>query len=56
MAQFQLSEELINRIAGLISSKQNSTLKNLVKDIHYADMAEIINSLNEDEGIYLSKI
>ena len=56
MAQFQLSEELINRIAGLISSKQNSTLKNLVKDIHYADMAEIINSLNEDEGIYLIKI
>ena len=56
MVQFQLTEELINRIADLISSRKNSTLKNLVKDIHYADMADVINSLSEDEGTYLIKL
>ena len=56
MVQFQLTEDLINNITGLISSNNNSDLKNLVKDIHYADMADIINSLNELDGIYLIKL
>ena len=56
MVQFQLTEDLINNITGLISSNKTSDLKNLVKDIHYADMADIINSLNEFDGIYLIKL
>ena len=56
MVQFQLTEDLINNITGLISSNNTSDLKNLVKDIHYADMADIINSLNELDGIYLIKL
>ncbi|MDA7779677.1 magnesium transporter, partial [Flavobacteriaceae bacterium] len=31
-------------------------LKKIVKDVHFADMAEIINELNEDQGIYLIKL
>ena len=56
MEQFQLTEDLIKNITGLISSNNTSDLKNLVKDIHYADMADIINSLNELDGIYLIKL
>ena len=56
MEQFQLNDELIIKIADLISAKKNSTLKKLVKDIHFADMADIINLLNEDQGIYLIKL
>lgn len=56
MEQFQLTEDLINNITELISSNNTSDLKNLVKDIHYADMADIINSLNELDGIYLIKL
>ena len=56
MEQFQLTEDLINNITRLISSNNTSDLKNLVKDIHYADMADIINSLNELNGIYLIKL
>ncbi len=56
MEQFQLTEDLINNITRLISSNNTSDLKNLVKDIHYADMADIINSLNELDGIYLIKL
>lgn len=56
MVQFQLTDDLLNKIADLISAKKNSSLKKIVKDIHFADMADIINSLNEDQGIYLIKL
>ena len=56
MIQFQLTDDLLEKIAVLISAKKNSILKKIVKDIHFADMADIINSLNEDQGIYLIKL
>ena len=56
MVQFQLTDDLLNKIADLISAKKNSSLKKIVKDIHFADMADIINSLNEVQGIYLIKL
>ena len=56
MKIFQLSEKLLNRIADLIQAKKDTQLKKLVKDIHYADMAEIINELNQDQGTYLIKL
>ena len=49
MKTFQLSEKLLNRIADLIQAKKDTQLKKLVKDIHYADMAEIIKELNQDK-------
>lgn len=56
MEQFQLTDELIIEIANLILAKKNSQLKKLVNDIHFADMADIINLLNEDQGVYLIKL
>ena len=56
MEQFQLSDELLKKIADLISVKNNTQLKKIVKDIHFADMAEIINELNENQGVYLIKL
>ena len=56
MVQFQLTDDLLNKIADLISAKKNSSLKKIVKDIHFADMADIINSLNEVQGTYLIKL
>ena len=56
MEQFQLTDELIIKIADLILAKKNTPLKKIVKDVHFADMAEIINELNEDQGIYLIKL
>ena len=56
MKTFQLSEKLLKKIADLIQAKKNSPLKKLVKDIHFADMAEIIDELNLDEGVYLIKL
>ena len=56
MEQFQLTDELIKKIADLILAKNNSKLKKLVNDIHFADMADIINLLNENQGVYLIKL
>ena len=56
METFQLSEELLKKIADLILAKNNSKLKKLVNDIHFADMADIINLLNENQGVYLIKL
>ena len=56
MKSFQLSKILIKKIAELILAKKNTTLKKLVNEIHFADMAEIINELSEDQGIYLIKL
>jgi len=56
LKSFQLSKILIKKIAELILAKKNTTLKKLVNDIHFADMAEIINELSDDQGIYLIKL
>ena len=56
MEQFQLTDELIKKIADLILAKKNSNLKKLVNDTHFADMADIINLLNEEQGVYLIKL
>ena len=56
MESFQLSKILIKKIAELILAKKNTILKKLVNEIHFADMAEIINELSEDQGIYLIKL
>ncbi|MDB4093760.1 magnesium transporter [Flavobacteriaceae bacterium] len=56
METFQLSEELLKKIADLILAKKNTPLKKIVNDVHFADIAEIINELNEDQGIYLIKL
>ena len=56
MESFQLNEILLNKIADLILAKKNVALKKLVKDIHFADMAEIIDELNVAEGVYLIKL
>jgi magnesium transporter len=56
MKTFQLSKKLIKKISDLIQIKKNSSLKKLVNDIHHADMAEIINELNLNEGVYLIKL
>ena len=56
MKTFELSKEIIQEIGQLISNKKNKEIKKKVKEIHYADLAEIINELNFQESIYLIKL
>ena len=56
MKTFKLSSELINNISDLILRKNNKEIKNIVKNLHYADLAELVNELSFNDSIYLIKL
>jgi magnesium transporter len=56
MTPFKLTEELVAQIEQLISDRQDTELLSLLEEVHYADVAEIINELKEDEATYLIKL
>jgi len=56
MSQFKTNEELIDRIKKLISSEDKSKLIEKLKDVHYADIAEIFELLEIAEVVYIIKI
>ncbi|WP_445386070.1 magnesium transporter [Robiginitalea sp. IMCC44478] len=56
MTPFKLTEELLAEIEHLIENRQNASLREMMEDVHYADVAEIINELNEDEATFLIKL
>ncbi|NAS31966.1 magnesium transporter [Flavobacteriaceae bacterium R38] len=56
MTTFKLSIELIEQIKQLIESKSEKALLELLKDVHYADVAEIVDELELDEATYLIKL
>ncbi len=56
MKTFELSKELIDNISDLILNKNNKEIKQIVKTLHYADLAELINELKFNESLYLLKL
>jgi magnesium transporter len=56
MTPFKLTDELVAEIEQLIEGRKDSALESLLEEVHYADIAEIINELNEDEATYLIKL
>jgi magnesium transporter len=56
MTPFKLTDELLVEIGQLIEDQQNSKLETLLEEVHYADVAEIINELNEEQATYLIKL
>lgn len=56
MTPFKLTDELLLEIEQLIVDQQNSKLEALLEEVHYADIAEIINELNEEQATYLIKL
>lgn len=56
MTPFKLTDELLAEIERLISDQRGSSLVSLMEDVHYADVAEIINELDEEGATYLIKL
>ncbi len=56
MTPFKLTDELIEQIETLIDNSNDGQLQELLSDLHYADIAEIVNELNLDEATYLFKL
>ena len=54
--QFQITDELIERVELLIDSNNDKALIDLFEDVHYADVAEILDELNFDQAIYIIKL
>lgn len=56
MTPFKLTDELVERIKELIEHQKDSDLRLLMKELHYADVAEIANELEEEQATYLIKL
>jgi len=56
MSTVEFNKDLIEEIKNLISANNNNKLKVKLKDIHYADIAELIDNLNIEEATYLIKL
>ena len=56
MVPFKLTDEFLERVRQFIADAQNDELVRLFEDLHYADIAEIINELDSSESVYLIRL
>lgn len=54
--EFKISRESIQLFEDLIAEDNQKELLHILKDIHYADIAEIMNELSNEDAIYLFNI
>jgi len=53
--QFQLTTDYLEKVVQLIANKDRIALRQLLKDFHFADIAELLEELNSEEATYLIK-
>ena len=56
MQRFEINKTVIDSIQELIEKNADVKMRVKLKDLHYADIAEIIYELSTDQGIYLIKL
>ena len=56
MTPFQLNDEILSKFKSDIEQRNANALKKRAGEYHYADLAEIVDELSIDEGIYLIKL
>ncbi|GAB5564787.1 MAG: magnesium transporter [Winogradskyella sp.] len=54
--QFQLTNELIEKVEILVEDQKDKELKALLNEFHYADIAEIIDEIDLDDSVYVIKL
>ncbi len=54
--EFKISKELIQELEQLIQSKNDQQLEVLLKDMHHADIAEVLDELDFEEATYIFKV
>ena len=54
--QFQISEELIDKIQYLIEQGNDEELLLHLEDVHHADIAEILTEINLEEATYIVRL
>jgi magnesium transporter len=56
MMSFEITTRYIDEIQQLIADGKDEAILKLLEEVHYADIAEIIEELTVEEGIYLIKL
>jgi len=56
MATFQIDTPFLENLKDLIRKKEDSKLRRKFKQMHYADLAEIIELLSKDDATYVVKL
>ena len=54
--QFQLTKDFLQQVEELISKKDGKGIKTILHDLHFADIAEILEELKPDDATYLIKL
>lgn len=52
----EITKQFIEDIQLLIADKNNDSLLVLLKEVHYADIAEVVEELDIEEGVYLIRL
>ncbi|WBX73608.1 magnesium transporter [Tenacibaculum pacificus] len=53
---FEITQDLLSNVAQYIESKNNAALNQLFKEIHHADIAEILDELPFEEAVYIIRL
>lgn len=54
--QFQLTDNFIEQVEHLIATQNDEGLEVLLQDLHFADIAELLEELNTEEATYIVKL
>ncbi|WP_445748232.1 magnesium transporter [Polaribacter sp.] len=53
---FEVTSEFVENLSKLIELKKDSAIKKLFDEVHYADIAEVLDEVNFEEAIYIIKL
>ncbi|WP_405610362.1 magnesium transporter [Polaribacter sp. Asnod1-A03] len=53
---FDITPEFLENLTILINSNDDSKIKKIFKEVHYADIAEVLHELSFDDAIYIIKL
>ncbi|WP_298779455.1 magnesium transporter [uncultured Polaribacter sp.] len=53
---FEFTNEFLENLTELVANKKDKSISAIFKDVHYADIAEVLDEVNFDEAIYIIKL
>ena len=53
---FEITDEFLENLVGFIDKNNDSKIKNLFEEVHFADIAEVLDEVSFEEAIYIIKL
>lgn len=53
---FEITDEFLENLSSLIKENNQKAITKLFKEVHYADVAEVLDEVNFEEAIYIIKL